>query len=138
MTKEEWKKVADWWGTGYGCIDMSIDGHEISLCNIIDKKKMIVEVTIYVDGYMKGVYSGIDNEIGNRFWQRVKKPLYSTKELKERTKAFGKRSKMAQQKYCEWNIPCWRSFASFKRHMTVHNTEINLIPESEPSNEQTD
>lgn len=126
MTKEEWKKVQDWWGTGFGHVNMNIDEYEISLYNIIDKKKMIVEVTIYVDGYMKGVYSDINNEIGNRFWQRVKKPLYSVKNLKERAKIWGKRNKEAQQKHFEYNIPCWRSFAAFKKHITAHNTDIKL------------
>lgn len=90
MTKEEWAKIADWWGTGLGSVKMSIDGHEIS-----------------------------------------QKPLYSPKELKERAKIWGKRSKEARQKHFEYNIPYWRSFSSFKKHMTTHNTEINLIPESE-------
>ena len=92
MTKEEWKKIADWWGTGYGSVKMNIDGHEISLYNSIDKKKMIVEVAVYVDGHIKGIYSNKDNEIGNRFWQRMKKPFYSAKKMKELAKAFGKRS----------------------------------------------
>lgn len=136
MTKEEWKKIADWWGTGYGSVKMNIDGHEISLYNTIDKKKMIVEVAVYIDGYMKSEYSNIDNEIGKRFLQHVRKPLYSAKKLKEYIKVFGKRSKMAQQKYYEYNIPCWRSFALFKRHIMIHNTNIVLIQKSEVSNEQ--
>lgn len=131
MTKEEWAKIADWWGTGLGSVKMSIDGHEISLYNNIDKKKMVVEVVIYVDGYIKGEYSTAGNEIGDRFWNRVKKPLYSPKELKERAKIWGKRSKEAQQKHFEYNCPYWRSFSSFKKHITTHNTKINLIPESE-------
>lgn len=135
MTKEEWKKIADWWGTGYGSIKMNIDGHEISLYNTIDKKRMIVEVVIYVDGYIKGDYSNAGDEIGDRFWLRVKKPLYSPKELKVRAKLWGKRSKEAQQKYFEYNSPYWRFYSSFKRHITAHNTEINLIPEREANNE---
>ena len=104
MTKEEWAKIADWWGTGFGSVKMSIDGHEISLYNNIDKKKMVVEVVIYVDGYIKGEYSTAGDEIGDRFWLRVKKPLYSPKELKERAKIWGKRSKEARQKHFEYNL----------------------------------
>lgn len=131
MTKEEWKKISDWWGIGYGSINMEIDGHKISLYNNIDKKKMIVEVIIYVDGYIRGRYYEKDSELGNRFWRRVKKPLYSTKKLKELVKIFGKRSEMSRQRYYERNVPSWRSFASFKKHITSHNTDIKFIPESE-------
>lgn len=131
MTKEEWAKIADWWGIGLVSVKMNIDGHEISLYNNIDKKKMIVEVMISVDGHIKGEYSTAGNEIGDRFWNRVRKPLYSPKELKVRAKIWGKRSKEARQEYFECNYPCWRSFVAFKKHITAHNTEIILIPESE-------
>lgn len=127
MTKEEWKKIEDWWGTGLSTIKMKIDGHEITLYNNIDKDKMIVEVVIYVDGYIKGDCSTVGNEIGDRFWNRVKKPLYSPKELKERAKVWGKRSKEAQQKYFEYNLPSWRSFRAFKKHITGHNKDISLV-----------
>lgn len=127
MTKEEWKKVADWWGTGLGCVKMEIDGHEISLYNAISKSRMIVCVEIYVDGYIKTECSKAGNEIGDRFWMRVKKPLYSPKRLKELIKAFGKRSKEAKQKYIEYNYPSWRSFSAFKRHISEKNKEIRLI-----------
>lgn len=39
MTKEEWKKIEDWWGTGLSTIKMKIDGHDIQLYNNIDKKR---------------------------------------------------------------------------------------------------
>lgn len=127
MTKEEWKKIEDWWGTGFSSVNLMIDGHEISLHNVIDKKKMIVEVVIYVDGYIKGEYSTAGNEIGDRFWNRVKKPLYTPKQLKEQAKIWGKRSKEAQQKYFEYNTLSWRSFSAFKKHITSHNKEISLV-----------
>lgn len=136
MTKEEWKKVEDWWGTGFGSVEMSVDGHEISLYNNIDKKKMVVEVVIYVDGYIKGEYSTAGNETGDRFWNRARKPLYSLKELRERAEIWGKRSKEARQQHFEYNYPYWRSFAAFRKHITAHNTEINLIPKSEASDER--
>ncbi|MCS2894406.1 hypothetical protein [Parabacteroides faecis] len=127
MTKEEWKKIEDWWGTGYSSIKMKVDGHDIQLDNCIDKKKMIVEVAIYVDGYIRGEYSTAGNEIGDRFWNRIKKTLYTPKQLKERAKLWGKRSKEAQQKYFEYNTPSWRSFSAFKKHITSHNKEISLV-----------
>lgn len=127
MTKEEWRKIEDWWGTGLSTIKMKIDGHDILLYNSIDKDKMIVEVVIYVDGYIKGDCSTVGNEIGDRFWNRVKKPMYSPKELKERAKLWGKRSKEAQQTYFEYNTPFWRSFKSFKKHITDHNADISLV-----------
>lgn len=127
MTKEEWAKIEDWWGTGLSTIRMKIDGCDIQLFNNVDKKKMIVEVVIYVDGYIKCSDSTAGSEIGDRFWNRIKKPLYSPKQLKERAKVWGKRSKEAQQTYFEYNIPSWRSFRAFKKHITGHNKEISLV-----------
>lgn len=127
MTKEGWKNVEEWWGIGNGYVKMAVDEYEISLYNLIDKKKMIVEVAIYVDGYMKSTYSDAKSETGNRFWQRIKKPMYSAKELKSRIRNFGKRSKMAQQVYLEYNMPYWRSFNAFKKHIISNNTNIELI-----------
>lgn len=127
MTKEEWKKIQEWWGTGRGFVEMKIDDYKISLYNSINKKKMIVEIYTYIDGYMKGEYYNVESEIGNRFWQRIKKPLYSAKEIKKRIKAFGKRNELAKQKYYEYNACCWRSFAAFKKHIMLHNIEIQLI-----------
>lgn len=127
MTKDEWNKIKDWWGTGHGSVKMKIDGHEIGLCNNIDKERMIVEICLYIDGYMKIEYLDKESEIGNLFYQRVKKPLFSSKVIKERIKIFGKRDKLAQQKYHEYNAYSWRSFAAFKKHITTHNTEIQLI-----------
>lgn len=127
MTKQEWTKVQEWWATGHGSVEMKVDEHEISLFNVINKKKMIVTVQLYVDGYIKGAYTDTKSEIGNRFYQRVKKPLYSAKRIKDNIKAFGKRSEMAKQRYYEYNAPDWRSFAAFKKHLTSHNTELQLI-----------
>lgn len=127
MTKEEWNKVKDWWGTGHGSVKMKIDNHEIGLYNIINKEKMIVEICLYVDGHMKGEYSNVKSEIGNRFYQRIRKAIYSPKELKDRIKAFGKRNTLSQQRYYEYNACSWRSFTAFKKHIMTYNTEIQLI-----------
>lgn len=127
MTKDEWKKVEDWWGTGYSSIKMKVDGHDIQLDNRIDKKKMIVEVVIYVDGYIKGECTTVGNEIGDRFWNRIKKPAYTPSQLKDRAKLWGKRSKEAQQKRIEYNSPFWRSFRAFKNHIACHNKDISLV-----------
>lgn len=127
MTKEEWKRIEDWWGTGPGFVEMSIDGHAVSLYNRIDKDKMIVIVLVYVDGYLRSTYSRTDNETGNRFYRRVKKALYSPREMKERARAFGKRNELAQQRYYEYNDCGWRSFKAFKKHITDHNKEISLV-----------
>ena len=130
MNKDDWQKVHDWWGSNfYSYINLSVDDHKVSLQNIINKKNMTVEVVVYVDGVFKGEWTDKKSEIGNRFLRPVKKSCYSEKELKERAKAFGKRHDMAQQKYFEYNDPTWKSFASFKKHLTQHNKEIKLIEE---------
>lgn len=124
MTKEEWKQVEEWWGTGVGHVSMEIDGYSIFLHNYADKEKMTLSVMVYVDGHICGAYSNTDNEVGNRFWQRVRKPLYSPKELKTRAQLYGKRSKESKQKYFEMNCFMWRSFRAFKKHIISNNTDI--------------
>lgn len=124
MTKEEWKQVEEWWGTGLGHVSMEIDGYSISLHNYADKEKMTLSVIVYIDGMICGKYSNTDNEIGNRFWQRIKKSLYSPKELKTRAQLYGKRSKESKQRYFEMNSFLWRSFSAFKKHIISNNASI--------------
>ena len=49
MTKEEWKQVEEWWGTGVGHVSMEIDGYSIFLRNYADKEKMTLSVMVYVN-----------------------------------------------------------------------------------------
>lgn len=127
MTKEEWKQIEEWWGTGSGHVSMKIDGYSITLYNYADKEKMTLSVMVYVDGVISGKYSNTDNEVGNRFWQRVRKPLYSSKELKTRAQLYVKRSKESKQMYFEMNNFMWRSFRAFKKHITSKNTDITFV-----------
>lgn len=124
MTKEEWKQVEEWWGTGVGHVSMEIDGYSIFLHNYADKEKMTLSVIVYIDGVIRGAYSNTDSEVGNRFWQRLKRPLYSPKELKIRAQLYGKRSKESKQKYFEINNFMWRSFRAFKKHIINNNKDI--------------
>lgn len=126
MTKEEWKQVEEWWGTGKGHVTLEIDGYSITLYNHADKEKMALWVMVYVNEKICGKYSNTDNEIGNRFWQRVRRPLYSHKELKTREQLFGKRSKDSKQKYFEMNNFLWRSFRAFQKHIISNNTNITF------------
>lgn len=126
MTKEEWKKVEEWWGTSKGHVTLEIDGYSIILYNYADKEKMALWVMVYINGEICGKYSNAGNEIGNRFWQRVRKPLYSPKELKTRAQLYGKRSKDSKQKYFEMNNFMWRSFRAFKKHIISNNTNITF------------
>ena len=126
MTKEEWKQVEEWWGTGAGHVTLEIDGYSIILYNYADKEKMALWVMVYIDGKICGKYSNADNEIGNRFWRKVRKPLYSPKELKTRAQLYGKRSKDSKQKYFEMNNFMWRSFRAFKKHIVSNNTNITF------------
>lgn len=126
MTKEEWKQVEEWWGTGAGHVTLEIDGYSIILYNYADKEKMALWVMVYVNGKICGKYSNADDEIGNRFWQKVRKPLYSPKELKTRAQLYGKRSKDSKQKYFEMNNFMWRSFCAFKKHIVSNNTNITF------------
>lgn len=124
MSKEEWKQIEEWWGTGMGHVSMKIDGFAVTLHNHADQKRMALYVMVYVDGVICGKYSNTDNDIGNRFWQRERKPLYSPKELKTRAQLYGRRSKESKQKYFEMNGFLWRSFSAFKKHITANNTDI--------------
>ena len=130
MTKEDWKKIEDWWGDVYAPhLELRIDGFNVSLYNQVDKKKMIICVAVFVDDLIKVEYTSKDSTIGNRFYQRIRKPLYSAKALKDRRKTFGKRSEYAKQVYFEYNDLHWRSFRAFKKHITANNKSIELVKE---------
>lgn len=130
MTNEDWNKLKEWWGNDlYSLFNLQVDGYKITLQHRIHKMK--IKVWIYVDGYLKGEWLSVENEIAKRFLQRKKTSVYSTKKLKESAKLFGKKHKSAQQRYIEYIDVSWSSFTSFKRHLIANNTSIELVKDNE-------
>lgn len=69
MTKEDWKRIEDWWGGLHlSSVELQIDNYNVSLYNMCDRGKMILCVVPYVDGVCRAIYTDKDNEIGNRFY----------------------------------------------------------------------
>lgn len=124
MTKDDWKKVEEWWGIGFGSVNLKIDGFNVTLHNEKDVKKMKMFVAVYVDHYIRGEWSNQKSEIGNKFWRRVKKAYYSPQSMKKRIKILGKRE--AKQMYYEYNDFKWTSYRSFKKHICDNNSDIEL------------
>ncbi|GHV13588.1 hypothetical protein FACS1894169_00910 [Bacteroidia bacterium] len=128
MTNEDWQKLKDWWGTSmYDSFHLQCDEYEITLHNWISK--MRIAVMLYVDGWQKVEWFTKGHPIGAKFFQLKKKGIYSAKELKEKQKLFGKKSRHSQQRYYEYLNPSWTSFAAFKKQLLATCKEIKIIEE---------
>lgn len=130
MTKEDWEKVKNAWETPFA-IKLQVDGFKVDI--YMEHYKMKMHRVVYVDGYFKFEWcnkqkDGEYPEEGKRFFPTTKRRLYSTKEVKEYQKIFGKRAaKIYQEKRVEYKKPHWSSFNAFKKHLITNNENIELI-----------
>jgi hypothetical protein len=124
MTKEDWKKLEDWWGnTFYSYFKMECDGHVLSMHNYT--YKMRVYVALYVDGVHEGAWTEHDHEMGRKFYPLKRAALYSAVELKMRKKLYGRNA--GKQVYKEYRLSYWVSFAAFRKQIRLMCKDVKII-----------
>ncbi|QTE39509.1 hypothetical protein J3L18_10770 [Mucilaginibacter gossypii] len=129
MNSANWQTVKNAWGAFYDQIQIIADGHKLTLQT--QRNGMSLLMVIYVDGFIKGEYMSAESEIGQKFYNERKIPVYKAKDLKENAKVFGKRSRMAKQKYVSSLSPYWKSFAAFKKQLTAKCKSLELVTVAE-------
>lgn len=127
MTKEDWKTVEEKWTRPYTSINFKVDGYDVSLQPVIYKLKLVH--TVYVNGWMKGIWLNTECEEGRRFYRPVTKFIFSAKQRKTFLKICGKKrySESNYDKKITSVYPDWVSFTAFKKHLIANNKEIILI-----------
>lgn len=132
LTKEQWAEVFKKLSGVYGSVRLRIDGFDVSL-----QKQQIAAmrsaVVVYVDGWSRGEWLSLDNDIGRRFLPTRKYGLYSRKKEAELVKAFGKRGAKKHfsiGKTFSIRTLWWTQLTLMRRHLERENDSIELAEET--------
>lgn len=140
-TKEEWAEIKERLSGVWGCVDLLIDGYQVSL-HRGQVSTNTLGIAMYVDGWSKGewfVFYDEDTpkelpEITKRFCATRKKAKYGAKHVKDMEKILGKRKckKNGWYKKQISHEPWWRTAGPMIAHFKKHNHNIEYFPDSFP------
>jgi len=136
ITKEQWAEIEKQLSGLMGRVDMLCDGYKVSAQ--VEKNKMTLVVTIYVDGYIRGewLFNKNGSEIPLKFHQEKKRFGFSAKfrallAKQAKSKYFNKdeRDKAAadSKKTSSHYWPHWPNAKAFCRHIRKTCTSIELV-----------
>lgn len=135
MEQADWDALKEQMTSPWGSMKLKCDGFEIDLVQRTNPTKKNWETTVYVDGYLKGIWLACDHKTGEpeheetrRFYRKVTRALYAKKDLEAYRKLFGKReaSKREAVKFITYDWS-WKSFSSLKKHLLANNASIARI-----------
>lgn len=136
ITKEQWAEIEEQLIRLMGRVELLCDGYKIEAQ--VEKLKMKLVVSIYVDGCIKGAWflNEEGSEIPLKFYREQKRPICSTtlranyvrmskSKLwsKEERAEFAAKAKETMS--CWW--PYWTNAAAFCRHIRKTCTSIELV-----------
>jgi len=88
----KWQEIKDALKDLGGSVTLLADGHELALRKVHNGKK--IYVVVYVDGYLKGKWTTVEDQKPvhpeARFWRPMKSALYKKKDYPKLKKIFGK------------------------------------------------
>jgi hypothetical protein len=137
MEQADWDALKEQMSSPWGSMKLKCDGFEINLVQMTSPAKKSWSTTVYVDGYLKGIWLACDHKTGEpeheetrRFYRKVTRALHTKKEVEAYRKIFGKRRavEMNAIKFFSYDW-CWGSFNSLKKHLLANNTSISRISE---------
>lgn len=135
MQQADWDELKEQMSAPYGSMKLKCDGFEVDLVQVIESGKKSWGTTVYVNGYIKGIWLNCNHENGEteheetrRFFRKSERSLYSKKELEVHRKVFGKRDadKKAARKFVTYDWT-WKNFNSLKKHLEANNTSIERL-----------
>ncbi len=135
MQQADWDELKEQMSSPYGSMKLKCDGFEVDLVQVIQSGRKSWGTTVYVNGYIKGVWLSCDRKTGvpeheetRRFYRKVSRSLYTAKEIEAWRKIWGKREtdKKAASKVFTYDWT-WKSFRSLKKHLEANNTSIERL-----------
>lgn len=138
MEQVDWDALKEQMASPWGCMKLKCDEFEIDLVQMTRPTKKSWETTIYVNGYLKGIWLDCDHRSGEpkheearRFYRKVTRALHTKKEIELYRKIWGKRKAAEAEavKFITYDWS-WKSFSSLKKHLLANNTSIARISES--------
>jgi len=136
-TKEQWVEITEQMDRLYSAVHLRCDGYLLTTNMHRNKNKL--EISIYINGVMKGEWIGCyktDDEfsdIQRKFCKVSKMAIWSKKELFSLEKIWGKRE-AKKRGYYNKNLfvsPCWGSAKRLVSHLKKHNQNIEVLTHEE-------
>lgn len=136
VSKEQWVEIEAQLSRIMGRVELVCDGYKITAS--IERDKMKLVVTVYVDGYIKGewIFNKEGSEIPLKFHQEKKRFVFGAKyrallAKQSKSKYFSKdeRDKSAADsiKTCSHYWPHWSNAKAFCRHIRKTCTTIEVV-----------
>lgn len=136
ISKEQWAEIESKLSGVLGRVELLCDGYKITA--VIEKNKMKLVVSVYVDGFIKGdwIFNEGDSEIPRKFHQEKKRFVMSAhyrawaiKQSKSKIWSKEERAKYAaevnQTRSHYW--PHWPNAKAFCRHIRKTCTSIEIV-----------
>ena len=135
MEQADWDELKEQMDSPYGSMKLKCDDFEVDIVQITEPGKKSWSTTVYVNGYIKGIWLGCDNKTGEpeheetrRFYRKVTRSLHTKKDIEFYRKMRGKReaTRLAAIKFYTYDWS-WKSFSSLKKHLVANNKEITRL-----------
>ncbi|MDT0496499.1 hypothetical protein RM530_03850 [Algiphilus sp. W345] len=133
MTPADWTQFEAQLAHAYGSARLRVDGYDLSL-QVQRIKGLRYEITVYVNGWMKGEWLTQDCEERRRFLRPVTTYLHTPKE-RARMKQTKAQERLVRSigidpdKKGTYYVPWWTSAKALRRHLIAHNESIEWIKE---------
>lgn len=136
INKEQWAEIENRLSGVFGQVELLCDGYKITAA--IERIKMKLVVSIYVDGFIKGewIFNDGNSEIPRKFYKEVKRFVFHAKyrALMVKWSKCKYLSKEVRAKYAadatktrsHW-WPNWPNAKAFCRHIRKTCTSIEIV-----------
>lgn len=129
MTKDDWSALEKELQFAYGSAKLLVDGFEVSFQ--VQQDKMRLVISVYVNGWMKGIWLSQKTEEATRFCRPVTFSLFPPSKVKKITAGLRK-SRIKKhfpelEKKGQYYTSHWLSFSALKRHLIANNKSIELV-----------
>lgn len=132
---DKFKKIQESLAGIFGDVIFKADGYLVHCVKRTQKERLVVEV--YVDGWIKGEWSRVDDKGDpvhpqGRFWQPCRARAYPLKQYPKLKRAMGKA--WADKATCLRTyacLPTWNSSRSLVSHLRKHFPDLQIVEKSE-------
>lgn len=124
MNREQWKDIEQHLSFPGAMVTLECDTYTVQL--VVMRRKMRMEIWVYVNGEVKRDYLLNDCDIRRRFMRpEVKKPRITDKQVR----AHGKRvcARFVKENTFTTYDCAWPSITPLRRHFTKHNSRIERM-----------
>ena len=129
LTNEEWKDIENKLSYTGACVNLKVDGYQISIM-VVRRKSFHNVLQIFVENHFKLKWLMEDCEIRRKFCQPHKRNLLSADEkrkLRKEIKSKKRQDDILNNCCYTYYDSCWSSFRTMKAHFIKNCNSIKLI-----------